>query len=125
MQRTKLTYILPILILFIVGCNQTKYVPESQYLVHKNKIKIKGDKLDKDDIASIVRQPANYKRLWIKWKLYAYNTFDSTKIADKRARKDIEIKLENEERLEKQIRINKKRIAKAKMLNTAAIRARF
>ncbi len=114
MQRTKLTYILPILILFIVGCNQTKYVPESQYLVHKNKIKIKGDKLDKDDIASIVRQPANYKRLWIKWKLYAYNTFDSTKIADKRARKDIEIKLENEERLEKQIRINKKRIAKAK-----------
>lgn len=114
MQRTKLTYILPILILFAFGCNQTKYVPESKYLVKKNKIVVKGDKLDKDDVASIVRQPANYKRLWIKWKLNAFNTFDSTKIAEKRALKDAEIRQKNEKRLEKQIRINKKRIAKAK-----------
>ncbi len=114
MQRTKLTYILPILILFVVGCNQTKYVPDSKYLVKNKKIKVKGDKLDKDDVASIVRQPDNYKRLWIKWKLNAFNTFDSTKIAEKRARLDIENKEENQRRLEKQIRVNKKRIAKAK-----------
>ncbi|XOV68416.1 MAG: BamA/TamA family outer membrane protein [Fluviicola sp.] len=114
MQRTKLTYILPILILFAIGCNQTKYVPDSKYLIKKNKIKIKGDKLDKDDVSSIIRQQENYRRLGIKWKLYAYNTFDSTKIAEKRARKDAEIKAENERRKEEQIRINKKRIAKAK-----------
>lgn len=115
MQHAKLTYILPILALFIVACNQTKYVPEEKYLVKKNKIIVKGDKkIDTDDIASIIRQPSNYQRLWIKWKLYAYNTFDSTKIADKRTRKDAEIRLENQERLEKQYRINKKRILKAK-----------
>ena len=114
MQRTKLTYILPILILLVIGCKQTKYVPDDQYLIKKNKIEIIGDKLDKDDVASIVRQPANYQRLWIKWKLNAYNTFDSTKIAEKRARKDQEIRQENKERLAKQNRINKKRIQKAK-----------
>ncbi|GAB5418110.1 MAG: BamA/TamA family outer membrane protein [Crocinitomicaceae bacterium] len=115
MQRIKLTYILPILALFVVACNQTKYVPDDKYLVKKNKIIIKGDnKVDKEDIGSIVRQPANYQRLWIKWKLNAYNTFDSTKIADKRTRKNKEIRVENQERLEKQYEINKKRILKAK-----------
>ncbi len=98
-----------------MACNQTKYVPDDKYLVKKNKIIIKGDnKIDKEDLASIVRQPANYQRLWIKWKLYAFNTFDSTKIADKRARKNQEIRVENQERLEKQYEINKKRILKAK-----------
>jgi hypothetical protein len=107
----------------LIGCKQTKYVPESKYLIKKNKVILKGDKvtfllkedkLDVDELNSIIRQQENYKRLWIKWKLYAYNTIDSAKVADKRAEKNTEIVQDNKERLEKQIRINKERILKAK-----------
>ena len=115
MQRTKLTYILPILGLFIVACSQTKYVPQDKYLVKKNEIRIKGDKkIDEDDLTSIIRQRPNYRRLWIKWKLNAYNAVDSTKVAEKRTRKNEKIRLKNKERIAKQNRINRKRILKAK-----------
>lgn len=107
----------------LIGCNQTKYVPESKYLIKKNRVVFKGekvtfllkeDKLDVDELNSIIRQQENYKRLWIKWKLYAYNAVDSAKVAEKRIEKNAEIREENKERLAKQIRINKERILKAK-----------
>jgi outer membrane protein assembly factor BamA len=115
----KLTYILPILLpftLFIVGCNQTKYVPQSEYLIKKNKVIVKGDKstIDKEELASIIRQPTNYRRFWIKWKLYAYNSVDSAKVAEKRERLNQELVAENKRRIAKQNRINKKRILKAR-----------
>lgn len=115
-QRIKLTYFLPILMMFAVGCNQTKYVPDSKYLIKKNKIFVKGDNvnLDKEEVSSIIRQPANYKRLWIKWKLNAYNSVDSAKVADKREQKNIDLRRINQERIAKQDAINRKRIEKAR-----------
>jgi len=83
-------------------------------LLKKNEILQTGDKLDKGDLNSIVRQQANYKRLGIKWRLMAFNTFDSTKVANKRLKKNIQIQEENKKRREKERRINEVRIQKAK-----------
>lgn len=112
--KFKLTYILLICASIFVGCKQTKYVPEGRYLLKKNKIELSGDKISKGDLNEIIRQQPNYKRLGIKWKLMAFNLVDSTKVANKRARKNEKITLKNRERLKKQDRINSKRVDKAR-----------
>jgi hypothetical protein len=114
LPKFKFTYILPIFLLLIFACKQTKYVPEGQYLLKKYEVVQEGDKLEKDDLNAIIRQQANYKRLGVKWKLMAYNAVDSTKVADKRKKKNIELRQENKERRVKEREINEKRIRKAK-----------
>jgi outer membrane protein assembly factor BamA len=112
--KFKLTYILPILAIVIVACKQTKYVPDGEYLLKKNTVIQSGDKLDKDDLSSIIRQQPNYKRLGVKWKLMAYNSIDSAKVAEKRIRKNQNLREKNRKRLKREDRINGKRIQKAK-----------
>lgn len=114
MARFKLTYILSIGVFLIAACKQTKYVPEKQYLLKSNDIVVTGDKLDDDEVAEIPRQQPNYKRLGVKWKLTAFNAIDSVKVAEKRNRKNIEIREINREKLKKQDRINAKREEKAR-----------
>jgi outer membrane protein insertion porin family len=111
--KFKHTYILLILATLIVACKQTKYVPEGRYLLKKNKIEQSGKKIPKDDLAEIVRQQPNYKRFGVKWKLIAFNLVDSTKVANKRVRKNEKIFHKNREKLKKQDRINSARVDKA------------
>lgn len=99
--------------LFIASCNQTKYVPEGKYLLKKNVVIQSGKKLDKEDVNGIIRQQPNYKRFGIKWKLMAYNLVDSTKVAEKRLRKNEKLRWINKERQEREARINEKRKEKA------------
>ncbi len=96
-----------------MACKQTKYVPEARYLLKKNKIEQSGKKIPKDDLAEIVRQQPNYKRFGVKWKLIAFNLVDSTKVANKRVRKNEKIFHKNREKLKKQDRINSARVDKA------------
>lgn len=114
MLRSKITYILPIILLSIFACNSTKYVPDGEYLLKKNEILQTGEKLDKGDLNSIVRQQPNYKRLGISWRLMAFNTFDSTKVANKRLKENLKLQEKNKEKRAKEKRINEKRIQKAK-----------
>ncbi|NRA12488.1 MAG: hypothetical protein HRT57_11095, partial [Crocinitomicaceae bacterium] len=114
MLKSKLTYILPVFILMLLACNQTKYVQDGDYLLKKNDIKQAGDKLDKYDLNSIVRQQPNYKRFGFKWKLMAFNSIDSTKVANKRLRKDINLRQKNKKRKTDEMAINAERIEKAK-----------
>ena len=79
----------------------------------KNKIEVTGDKMSKGDLSEIIRQQPNYRRFGIKWKLMAFNLIDSTKVADKRDRKNIKIFEKNRDKLRKQDRINSKRVDKA------------
>ena len=113
MLKFKHTYILLILATLFVACRQTKYVPEGRYLLKKNKIEQTGKKIPKDDLTEIIRQQPNYKRFGVKWKLMAFNLVDSTKVADKRLKKNEKISIKNKERLEKQDRINRARVEKA------------
>jgi len=111
--KFKHTYILLIVSLVFIGCNQTKYVPDGKYLLKKNDIIQTGDKLDKYDVQDIIRQQPNYRRFGVKWKLMAFNLVDSTKVADKRIRLNEELREKNRELLAKQDRINSKRMDRA------------
>lgn len=117
LPRFKHTYILLIIAITFVGCNQTKFVPDGRYLLKKNDIVQTDSKLDKADLNSIIRQQPNYKSFGIKWKLFAYNRVDSAKVAEKRIKKNIDLKEENRARLKKQDKINSRRIEKAKEKN--------
>lgn len=92
-------------------------MPTGKFLLKKNEIKVAGDKLDKEDLNDIIRQQPNYKRLGIKWRLMAFNSIDSTKVAEKRFRKNQDIKKKNRKRLAREDRINARRIEKAKRKN--------
>jgi outer membrane protein insertion porin family len=110
----KHTYYLSICLVFILyACKQTKNVPENHYLLRKNNIEINGEKLNKDDINSVIRQQPNRKTLGIKLNLMAYNLIDSTKVAKKRHQVNIKIRKKNKSKKEKENRINQKRIDKA------------
>jgi outer membrane protein insertion porin family len=103
-----------LLLALITACNATKNVPDSSYLLDKNKIVVEGGKLSKEDLNEIIRQQPNYKQFGVRWKLYAYNLIDSAKVAEKRQRKNIELRAKNRKRLQKEDRINSRRIDRAK-----------
>ena len=113
MLRFKTTYIFLILVAGIVGCKQTKHVPDGKYLLKKNEIILSGDNLDKYDLEDIIRQQPNYRRFGVKWKLMAFNMVDSAKVADKRIKKNLELRETNQERLAQQDKINSRRMDKA------------
>jgi len=111
--RLKHTYILLILMSTVLGCKQTKYVPDGRYLLKKNKIEQKGEKLDKYEVEDIIRLKPNYRSFGVKWQLMAFTLIDSTKVADKRIRKNEQIREKNRNRLARQDRINSKRMDRA------------
>lgn len=113
-KALKFTYILPIIALSFYSCKQTKYVPEGKYLLRKNIIKVEEGKLNKEDIAEIIRQKPNFKTLGIKMKLGVFNMVDSTKVANKRLKKNRSINNWNKKKIEKRNEINKKRIKRAR-----------
>lgn len=119
LNRFKLTYILLILVAVSVSCKQTRYVPEGKYLLKKNTIKVKGGKLDTDDVAEIIRQKANYKTFRLKLKLAAFNMVDSTGVAEKRFHKNEKLRAKNQKRLDRQDKINQRRIERAKKKGSA------
>ena len=113
----KHTIILLILILGAVSCKQTKNVPDGEYLIKKNKVLVKGDKMDEDELAEIIRQKPNFKRFGVKWRLMMFNAVDSAKVAEKRVRKNRKLREKNQKLKEKEDRINTKRIDKAHRKN--------
>ena len=97
----------------VLGCKQTKYVPDGRYLLKKNKIEQKGEKLDKYEVEDIIRLKPNYRSFGVKWQLMAFTLIDSAKVADKRIRKNEQIREKNRNRLARQDRINSKRMDRA------------
>ncbi len=113
MSTVKLTYILVIL-LALVSCRSSRYVPEGRYLIKKNKIILEGEKFDVDDIAEIIRQKTNFKTAGVKLKLAAFNAIDSSAVAEKRFEKNIRLREINQRKKNRQNKINARRIDKAR-----------
>ncbi|PHR28176.1 MAG: hypothetical protein COA38_12555 [Fluviicola sp.] len=113
----KHTIILLILLIGVISCRQTKNVPHDEFLLKKNKVYLKGDKMDESALEEIIRQKPNFKRFGVKWKLMMFNVVDSAKVADKRAKKNQKLRAKNKELGEKEERINTKRIARAHRKN--------
>lgn len=103
----------------ITACKVSRRVPEGRYLLKKNSIEIEGKHdLVSEELNSTIRQQPNSKTLLLKLRLGAYNwdswIFDSTRIANKRLRKNLKLREKNSERLAKQNSINAERIEKAR-----------
>ncbi len=98
----------------IASCSLTKYVPPSKTLLKHNKIIIKGDGISKDEISSLIRQQSNTEVLKVKLDLIIFNSIDSAKIAEKRIRKNIELRQANHRKLVEQDKMNTDRIAHAR-----------
>jgi outer membrane protein insertion porin family len=115
--KFKATYILAIFTVLMSSCHITRNVRDGKYLVKKNKVTVNGDELDEDAVAELIRQPANFKTTGLKLKLMAYNVVDSTKVAEKRIRKNKKLDRKNVKKRARQEKINEKRIKKARKKN--------
>lgn len=113
-RSIKHTYILLIICSLIIGCRETKYVPQGKYLLKKNTITIDGGDLEEESVAEIIRQKPNYKSFGLKIRLWTYNSVDSTKVAEKRLKKNLKLKKKNDKKLAHQKEVNQRRIDKAR-----------
>lgn len=95
------------------SCKSTKYVPGGKFLLKKNNIQVEEGKLDEDEVAEIIRQQPNFKTFGLKLRLWTYNRVDSASVANKRYLKNLKLREINAARLNKQKKINNKRIEKA------------
>jgi len=112
----KLYFLFPSLCLLsclITACNISKKVPEGKYLLNKNEIIIDNNDVDDYEIGKVIKQKPNHKSLGFRLKLRVYNSLDSTKIAEKRQKKNQKISQKNKKKRQKVKRINKKRMRKA------------
>ena len=78
-------------VLFLMGCNMTKFVPQGQYLLNKANVKVEDTKdVVASDLSNYLQQKQNTEVLGF-WKLQLgiYNTasLDTTKWTSKNARK--------------------------------------
>ncbi|MFM7758869.1 MAG: hypothetical protein ACKO6J_08040, partial [Crocinitomicaceae bacterium] len=119
MRNAKIILFLHIL-LIIVACNQSKYVPDKFYLLEKNKIELDNHPILLEDIEYVLRQRPNPRFIGIPLKLYLFNSFDSTKLADKRKLRieAFTVKIENKKLRYKQINEKRRNRAIAKNKTT-------
>ncbi len=71
-----------LVLLLIVGCSATKYVPETQSLLVKNRVIIdepKGADVNRDELASYIQQHPNRKLFGLGIYLGFYNSTDTSK----------------------------------------------
>ncbi|MCD6596065.1 MAG: BamA/TamA family outer membrane protein [Bacteroidales bacterium] len=62
------------LVFIFQSCSQTRYVPEGEYLLQKNKLKVDRNKdIDKSEMQSYIKQSTNNEILGVKLKLWLYN----------------------------------------------------
>jgi outer membrane protein insertion porin family len=96
-----------------MGCKLAKHVPEGEYLLKKNVLQVNGGKFDKDELNEVLRIRPNNTYLGMKIRLALYNAVDSSKVAQKRVKKNLKLREKNETIRSKEKKINEKRIQKA------------
>jgi outer membrane protein insertion porin family len=111
--KVKHTYFTLIIVFLVLGCKQTKYVPNGKYLLKKNVIHVTGGKIPNDDVQDFIRQKPNYKNLGFKIRLFLYNQIDSAHVSAKRMNENLKLRKINALRIDKQKTINNRRIQKA------------
>lgn len=130
LRSVKLTYYIAFCLVFVfVSCRQTKNVPPGKHLLKKNRIEVKGDKLDEEMISGIIRQQPNRKTLGLRMRLAVYNTdnyffcfgCDSTRLANKRVKQLEKLRKKNKKRIARGEKINEKRRKKADQNGTVYV----
>ena len=83
-------------------------------MLKKNSVSYFEKAVPFEDVYSIIKQYPNRKLLGIKWNLLLYNAIDSSKVAQKRLRKNYKLKRDNLNKILKENKINTRRIERAK-----------
>jgi outer membrane protein insertion porin family len=102
-----------LVVLIVTACKLTKHVPEGKFLLKTNKLEVEGDKMDESEMLKVIRQQPNLSALGVKWRLIAYNTIDSTSVAEKRQKISQKWHRKNEKRRQREVRINTRRRERA------------
>ena len=109
-----LTYsALLLVVMLLVQCRATKYVPEGKYLLKDNKLKVEGDEVNEDEALEVIRQQPNLSSLGIKFRLIAYNMVRPAKAEKSRLRRLNNWKQKNARRKIREDRINARKIRRA------------
>ncbi len=98
----------------VSACNITRNVPEGYYLLKKNTIELPKSKgVDKEKVRDVLKQRPNHRLLGLRLKLRMFNAIDSTKTARDQRDRYLKYREKNERKLERQKRINERRIKRA------------
>jgi outer membrane protein assembly factor BamA len=62
-----------------VSCSVTKYVPEGEYLLNKEKLTIDGKGIEQEDLQPFIHQHPNSTFLWTRLSLWFYNRSNPSK----------------------------------------------
>ena len=62
-----------LLFAFMISCAPARYVPENSYLLHKNKLIVEQNKIDKSKLEAYILQKPNKRILGIRLNLFYYN----------------------------------------------------
>lgn len=90
----------------MVSSCYTRKLNDGQYLLDKNRIKTNNDKVDKDDLSTVIKQRPNRKIFSVvKFHLMLHNTMDSARVAKREVRK---IKRKNKKIARKNVRKEKR-----------------
>ncbi|MFM7388190.1 MAG: hypothetical protein ACKO5L_08535, partial [Bacteroidota bacterium] len=104
-------------LLFILSaCHISKNVPKHQYLLKKVEVNLvdDGGYLSTSDLTGLLRQQPNQRVVGIPLRLMIFNAIDSSKVAEKRRRKNQKLAKINAKRIHKMEVINTRRIEKAR-----------
>ncbi len=108
MKSQKLFFFLLSLIITFSACNPTRRVPENQYLLVSNTIKVDKQGVERESLRQVIKQKPNRKILGVfRFHLTMFNFVDP-----------IKAKREKDKKIEKRKEKNKKRDAKGKSLKS-------
>lgn len=102
------------MIAVISACNITRNVPEGYYLLKKNKIELPKTKgVTEEEVRDVLKQRPNHRLLGLRLKLRMFNAIDSAKAARDERERYLKYREKNKRKLERQERINERRIKRA------------
>ena len=103
-------------ILVLSSCQLSRNVPKHHYLLKKVSIDLKqsGNGVSTSDLSNLLRQHPNQRIIGIPFRLMLFNAVDSSKVANKRALKNLKLSKANAESIAKVKRINDRRIERAR-----------
>jgi outer membrane protein assembly factor BamA len=102
--------------LFLAGCQLSKNVPHGNYLLRNTSITLDNPlatKLDRNELEQVLRQQPNARFFGAPWKLWLYNSIDSTVVAEKKMKKFAKFQAKLTRKKLKVNNINAKRNARA------------
>lgn len=115
-MKNQVVYLLGVLFALglLYSCNLGKHLPENKYLLEENQlISPKRTGVKEEDVRSVLRQTPNRSTLGFMWRLKVFNAVDSTKVADKRREKNLDLRVTNRKRKVREQKINKRRMERA------------